>query len=350
MRLFMESSSYQYQKRPVDFLNYHLLDFNEYQGCIAASTAKTLSQPRMIQYYPLVDQEPILSELSQRFRIPIESLALANGADDALFHSLLMAKMRLNRSLARVFFHPSYSHSACFMKTLGFEVLPFEDPDHFSDSDRQIIYLSFPNNPTGEDMSPDQLSHLLNRFQKSLWLVDLTYILYSRYSLKDYIKIILSSKQSLAMMSFSKAFPLAGLRMAFIWTSAPQLLSYFQNEYNKKTIGSVARAVALDCLKNWDFYEEQRKQIWSNRSFLAGLLEEQACRQKLQLGALKSEKMDGDDGGNFFCLSGPREDRERFVQYLYSKKIIIRCKKDWDFLRVTSVCDKILNQIQKKLK
>ena len=338
----LNAHSYQYHTRPVDFLKCHCLDFNEYQGEIASSTMKSLTRPELIKYYPLADFEPLLPELSNILNAPVQNIALTNGADEALFHTLLMAKMRLHYNHACSFFNPSYSHAYFFMKTLGFKIVPFQNSKTFQDSKQQIIYISFPNNPTGEEMSPHEFAAQLSRFKKSLWLVDLTYILYSRYPLKSYVDIILSHNNVVSVMSFSKAFPLAGLRMAFVLSSHLQILSYFREEYNKKTVNTLARAAALDCIKNWSFYEKQRKQILNNRKKLACLFEKQALKRNLRV---KSSLMET-RGGNFFCMSGSLEERTQFVKYLYSKKIIVRCKKEWDFLRITSVSDKYLKKIE----
>ena len=54
--------SYQYHRRPSDFLNYFCLDCNEYQGEIADSTAKVLQNQKLIQHYPLVDETSLLQE------------------------------------------------------------------------------------------------------------------------------------------------------------------------------------------------------------------------------------------------------------------------------------------------
>ena len=287
--------SYQYHNRPVDFLKYHCLDFNEYQGEIAYSTKQVLKNTELIKYYPLINQELILSELSNIFNVPIQNMALTNGADDALFHTLLIAQMRLKYRRSCLFFNPSYSHVHCFMKTLGLDIFSFHNSKNFQDSKQQIIYISFPNNPSGEEIPPYEFKTLLKRFNKSLWLVDLTYILYSHYSLKNYIDIILSHNHVISIMSFNKSFPLAGLRMAFVLSSHPQLISYFKEEYNKKTINTTARAVAMDCIEKWDFYENQRKQILKNRKNLAHLLKKQALEQGIIVkeNFLKSNKKKG---------------------------------------------------------
>ena len=340
----LNAHSYQYHARPVDFLKYHCLDFNEYQGEIASSTKQSLTRPELIKYYPLANHEPLLPELSNILKAPVQNIALTNGADEALFHTLLMAKMRLNCNRSCIFFNPSYSHAYFFMKTLGFNTIPFQSSKTFQDSKQQIIYISFPNNPTGEEMPPHEFSAQLKRFKKSLWLVDLTYMLYSRYPLNSYIDMILSHNNVVSVMSFSKVFPLAGLRMAFVLSSHPQLLSYFREEYNKKTVNTLARTTAMDCIKNWSFYEKQRKQILNNRKQLACLFEKQALEKNLKVKSMFSTMENR--GGNFFCMSGSLKERMLFVEYLYSKKIIVRCKKEWDFLRITSVSDKYLKKIE----
>ena len=348
MRKKTSSSLYQYQNRPADFLDYHCLDFNEYQGDIAPSTKAVLKNPRLMQYYPLVDKDPIARLFVSRLSIPAKNISLANGADDALFHTLLTAKTKLNCRLARPFFHPSYTHTAQFMKTLNFKILPpFQNSSKASLSSpaKQIIYLSSPNNPKGEEVSPEELSALIRVFKKNFWILDFTYALYSRYSLKNYAKTVLAHKNTLGIMSLGKSFPLAGLRMAVVFSSNSDLLSYFREDYNKKTIGTIARTAALDCLKQWSFYKNQRLEIWKNKTRLAHLFNTQALKKNIRVKSEHTNK-----GGNFFCMSGSLKERGRFIKYLYSKKIIVRTKKNWSFIRVTSVNNKTFSKIKKAFK
>ena len=335
-------SSYQYQKRPADFLDYFLLDFNEYQGDIAPSTKAVLKNPRLMQYYPLVDKEPVTRLFARKFSLPEKNINLANGADSALFHSLLTAKTKLNCQSARPFFHPSYTHADQFMKTLNFKILPPFQKNSPASPAKQVIYLSSPNNPKGEEISPLELSDLLPRFKKHFWILDFTYTLYSRYPLKNYIQTVLAHKNAVGVMSFGKSFPLAGLRMAVVFSSHPAVLSYFNEDYNKKTIGTIARAAALDCLKQWSFYKNQRLEISKNKTRLASLFNSQALKKNIQV-----KSNDTSRGGNFFCISGSLKQREKFIKYLYSKKIIVRTKKNWDFIRVTSVNNKTFSKIKK---
>lgn len=330
---------YQYHERPPDFQNYYCLDFNEYQGEIANSTAQVLKNSELIRYYPRVNDCECLVKLSQFFKIPKKYIFLTCGADEALFHILLLKKLKWQYNTARLFFYPTYDHAIHFMKVLGFQILKPQSLESF-----KIVYISFPNNPTGEEISPLELEEAVKKDKKIFWILDMTYIFYSRYKTEDYKNIILSNKNVAAVLSFSKAFPLAGLRMACVLSTNSLVMEYFQKDYNKKTIGSMARAVALDCLQNRDFYQEQQHQIKKNKATLASLFEKIAHKQQLKL---KSASIEG--GGNFFCMKGSLKEREKFSHFLYARKIIIRQKKTWDFLRVTSVCDKLLEAVKNQI-
>ena len=334
--------SYQYHQRPSDFLNYFCLDFNEYQGEIASSTVKVLQNQKLIQHYPLVDDTSLVQKLSRFLTVPEKNMALTAGADEALFHILLLSKIKYQFEVARLFFSPTYDHVVHFMEVLNFQVL--HPADH---SGCHLVYLSFPNNPTGAEISPEELERIIQIHKKSLLVLDLTYIFYSRYKIQDYKNMILSHENVVAVLSLAKAFPLAGLRMACVLSSNPQLMKYFQRDYNKKAVNTLARAVTLDCLKNKTFYQKQQKQIIKNKKPLADLFQNLARRENIGVTAMRRDLLTG--GGNFFRMTGNPKERKHFLKLLYSKKIIVRNKEGWDFLRVTSVCDSLFNQIKKRL-
>ncbi len=338
---------YQYQNRPSDFLNYNCLDFNEYHGEVAPSTVAVLKNSiEFLKYYPNVDDPSLILEISKTINAPVENLALANGADEALFHILLINKLNKIYDKVHVYFSPTYDHFLHFAEKLGFTVSKSDSKSEKSEFKNKIIYISFPNNPTGEEISPETLENDIKISENSLWILDTTYLFYSHYKIDDYIQRLLAYKNVVIVMSFSKSFPMAGLRMAFVLSANSKIIHYFQKDYNQKTVGTFSRLIALDCLRNKSFYEDQRNQIWNNRTRLAQLFQKISSEKGL---SLKVPSLDS-KGGNFFLMEGVLEDRNLFVKFLYSVKIIVRCKQAWNFLRVTSVSDVLFNKIEQTLK
>ena len=393
--------TYQYARRPADFLSYNCLDFNEYQGEIPDSPALN---PERFRHYPLTDDPSLLKALASLTSFPQKNLALTAGADEALFHSLLFLKLRRGLDKGFLFFQPSYDHAACFMKTLGFSVSgPWPEvrrkppaaapprrvrkrPPPPQGISRSVVYLASPDNPTGREVPPAFLEELIRKSPQNFWLLDMTYIHYSaRFRISDYKSLLLNNKNAAIVLSLSKGFPLAGLRIGALASADEELLKYFGEEYNKKSVNAAGRAAALQCLEKESFYKEQRRQILRNKPLLAAALLKEAARLGLRLkpknfvcfetegpAAGEAPALDpvpppvktrpaetqtdsqalsnlADEAGNFFCLAGSAGDLQKFTEHLYSKKIIVRYKKNWDFLRVTSVSDSRLQKIKKQL-
>lgn len=337
---------YQYHKRPIHFLDYHCLDFNEYQGEIASSTKDVLKNTELLAHYSNIDDDRLLLEVSKMIQVPASYLSLTNGADEALFHSLLIHKLNKSYNEICCYFPITYDHFIHFANMLDFKVSSRQPSlSNKAELDNKIVYMALPNNPTGQEIPPEQLKNIIQNSNDSFWILDLTYIFYSNYKLRDYIFQLSGFQNILVTVSFSKGFPLAGLRMAFMYSQHQKSIEYFKNQYNKKTVGIFAKEVALDCLKTNDFYQDQRRQIWNNRVHLSKLFQDLAEHQNLQLKCLPIQSQ----GGNFFRMKGPLEDRNKFVDFLYSLKIIVRNKEKWDFLRVTSVSDKKLKKIRECL-
>ena len=339
-----EAFAYRYHQRPPDFLDFFCLDFNEYQGEIAPSTARAVQSAGLMRHYPLLpDKDPLTEEAARFLNIPPSQAALANGADDALFHLFFLAKKKFPQKAGSFFFSPTYDHALHFMNVTGFPPAPFGEAPP---AGGRIVYLSFPNNPTGEEISPDGLEAALAAEKNSFWILDLTYLFYSRHRIQDFAKKILSHENAAAVLSFAKSFPLAGLRMACVFSANPSVLRYFQRDYNKKTVNALARAAALSCFQNMPFYEAERRRIFDNRGVLASLFQQAAERGGF---GLKARPLDG-RGGNFFLMEGGRAELSRFAGWLYSRKIIIRLKDKWGFARISSVSDSFLEGIKRQLK
>jgi histidinol-phosphate aminotransferase len=80
-----------------------------------------------------------------------------------------------------------------------------------------VLIITSPNNPVGNTICEDRLSELLERFPDTLIILDNVYY---EFSDTDFAPLLAKYSNLLILRSFSKAFPVAGLRLGYACTSA----------------------------------------------------------------------------------------------------------------------------------
>lgn len=87
----------------------------------------------------------------------------------------------------------------------------YDNIPHLSAGD--ILIITSPNNPTGNTIDQLQLEKLLQTFPESLIVLD---GVYTEFAHKDLTHLIHQYENFIMLRSFSKAFPIAGLRLGYL--------------------------------------------------------------------------------------------------------------------------------------
>lgn len=133
----------------------------------------------------------------------------------------------------------------------------------------KLIFLCSPNNPTGNLLSIERVTEIIDRF-KGLVVIDEAYIDFTDSG--GFIPGLGRYKNLVVMQTLSKAWGLAGLRlgMAFASMEVIAILNKIKPPYN---IGGVTQKTALEKLSDLESKNQHVREIRSQRAALKSELE-----------------------------------------------------------------------------
>jgi histidinol-phosphate aminotransferase len=133
-----------------------------------------------------------------------------------------------------------------------------------------LLFVCSPNNPTGTQFEKGEVLEAVASF-KGLVVLDEAYVEFARYSLS---KRITEFRNLAVLRTFSKAYGMAGLRLAYILANdswAPEFLGRVQYPY---PINSVAAATAVALMRRYSSVNRWTESVKKERSWLSGQLRE----------------------------------------------------------------------------
>ncbi len=265
--------------------------------------------------YPDPLQWELKMELSKIKGIPSQNIFIGNGSDEVI-------------DLAyRIFCEPGMHNVIICPPTYGMykvsgnindveirEVMLTNDFDldvqgilSAIDSNTRILFLCSPNNPTGNNMSREEIEILLNNFP-GLVIIDEAYINYSRQ--KSFIQELTEYENLVVMQTLSKAWGLAALRLGLCFASE-NIIELFNKVKPPYNINKASQQLGIEALKNIDTVNKITKKTVNERNDLVNKL----------TGFSFIEKCYPSDA-NFILVKTTNADK--LYNFLSGKKIIVR--------------------------
>lgn len=290
---------------------------DEYKGVAASVFLDANESPFNDTYnrYP----DPLQLELKQQLErvkgVPESQIFLGNGSDEAI------------DLVFRVFCEPYVDNVVAIAPTYGMyevcadingvEYRPVLLNDSFdlladdllavTDEHTKVIFLCSPNNPTGNDLSRDEVVRVLENFS-GIVVVDEAY---SEFSQQRPFREDLSKYPNLIILNtFSKAWGCAGIRlgMAFASKSIIDLFNKVKYPYN---VNLLTQQYALDVLQKWSTVNERVNILLNERSHMIKAFSELSFCD----GVYPTQ-------ANFFLAKV--KDADSIYSYLVQKGIIVR--------------------------
>jgi histidinol-phosphate aminotransferase len=115
-----------------------------------------------------------------------------------------------------------------------------------------VLFLTSPNNPVGNTIDLETLENLLQRFPETLIVLDNVYY---EFSDTDFSPLLNQYSNLLIIRSFSKAFPVASVRLGYICGSENNL-GWIKNLRLNYSLNSFSLAVASEILFDPTFQKE----------------------------------------------------------------------------------------------
>jgi histidinol-phosphate aminotransferase len=197
-----------------------------------------------------------LSEtLAKKYDVDISQLILGNGSNELIE---LVVRTFVQPGDEVISADPSFVVYKMITQAAGGTnvIVPLKDNRHDLDAmaDRvtektKIIFIANPNNPTGTMNTSAEMDRLMNRVpDRVIVAVDEAYYEYvTRADYPDSLDYLKTSKNVLALRTFSKIYGLAGLRIGYGITTPEiaDLMNKVRQPFNTNSLGQIGALAAL---------------------------------------------------------------------------------------------------------
>jgi histidinol-phosphate aminotransferase len=271
--------------------------------------------PTNYNRYPDPLQLQVKKKLGKLKGASPENIFLGNGSDEGI-DLLIRAFCEPNRDSILIT-EPTYGMYAVCAEVNAVNIQKVTLTEDFDldvdsilqkvDTTTRIIFLCSPNNPTGNLLSREKITHILSKFN-GIVAVDEAYIDFSKS--KSFVKDLKEFPNLVVLQTFSKAWGLAALRLGMCFASREIIgvLNKIKYPYN---VNIVTQQVALAALKKPERKDKAVKEIIKERKLLAK-----------ELSKLRVTEHVYPSDGNF--LLARVTDAPGIYRYLMNKKIIVR--------------------------
>ncbi len=228
-----------------------------------------------IHRYGDMESRFLKSALAHKFDLSQELILIGNGSSEFL---LTLAHGFLGPGLNAIMSQPSFSLYAQNTKAAGADaiVLPLK-PDFNHDLEAilakvteqtRLIFLDNPLNPTGGFLEPQEIETFFKALPEHVILVlDEAYIDFARRKRQDWQKLIKDSGRLVVLRTFSKAYALAGLRVAYALMPL-EILTAINKVRQPFNLNNLAQVAAIAALDDDEFYQKTLDMTWNSLDYM----------------------------------------------------------------------------------
>ncbi len=192
-----------------------------------------------VSTYPSPHSENNLTLLSKYLALRKDNVLLLNGSSEGFFILPQACKFKKSTVITPTFWEYAHTLSLHNVQINYLNLLPsfslnladLEENLRKSDS----VYICNPNNPTSSHIKKDILAFLISKFKNKIFVVDETYLLFSKNYRKETLNQLAAHINNLFVVtSLSKFFSIGGVRLGFCVSSRENidLIRKFKNPYS----------------------------------------------------------------------------------------------------------------------
>ena len=263
--------------------------------------------------YPDPDSQELKDSIAKRLNTETDRLVIGNGSDEII---LLLLQIFCKEGDTITLPDPTFAMYAIIAQGLGVKSVNIPLDDHWDfnanellktakENKSRIIFLGYPNNPTGNCFSKNQVYRVIESF-KGIVVVDEAYYDFSH---KSFVNQIEKHNNLVVLRSLSK-IGLAAIRVGFA-IADPLIIKQINKvrlPYNSNT---VSQTLAEHLMTHFDPVQKQINSILEERHRLIGALEK-----------IDSITIFPSDS-NFFLLR-TEQSVEKMFEYLMDHGILVR--------------------------
>lgn len=245
--------------------------------------------------YPQDSASELIDTYARLYQLDPAGILAGNGSD-AMLQVMINTFCRQGKNLVTLI--PDFGMYGFYTSAMQAEVCAFEtewdgsfDLDQFiafiQVSNPGLVLFSNPNNPTGHELSKNELLTLAKAIAPAILAVDEAYMDFSDQSLLDVVQQL---DNVIVTRTLSKAWGLAGIRCGFLVTN-PSLKSRLDDYRIVYSVSSLDQLAAICGLQHPEFKDEYVK-----------LVNQEARRMEKELQALDGLHT-GPFHANFFAIT-----------------------------------------------
>lgn len=302
-----------------------------------------------IKFYPAYGE--LIQKLAELTNSKKENFVLTNGCDEAI-NAVLNTYLDVGDEVLS--FSPTFSMPILYTNVIGakFNEIPYKIKWNFTYDDyiqnikkeTKIIYITSPNNPTGEIVPVDIIKKLLENFQDKLIVLDCTYINFSKIDKIEYYSLVKEFDNLVILKSFSKDFALAGFRLGYIYSNE-NIIKQIKKVTSPYNVNAAAVVAGFAALSDLEYFNKTIKKIKNARNRLYSKIQALGYKtvnteanfilvdfgnkrdfiyQKLLNNNIKVKYFKGGELKGFFRITAPREeDVDKILKVLEIKPLLV---------------------------
>lgn len=120
-----------------------------------------------------------------------------------------------------------------------------------------IVIITSPNNPVGNAILPGDLTYLLTTYPDTLFILD---AVYCEFGAHDFTGWVNQYNNLMVLRSFSKAFPVAGIRLGYV-CAQPAMINVVKKLLLPFSINALTQIFAEQVLFDPGFMEDARNRV-----------------------------------------------------------------------------------------
>ena len=252
------------------------------ENCLGVSPkvrAAVLEATFQLHRYGDADSRMLKTALTAKFGFDPETLVVGNGSSEFIF---LLCHTLLAPGYSALMSKPSFTLYAKNAGAAGAEVREAPLTPNFGhdlkalakmvDETTRLIFLDNPLNPTGAWLEPGELLAFYKSLPEQVVLVvDEAYVEFSQKNHVDWRPFLHSPGRLVVMRTFSKAYGLAGLRVAYALMT-PELAAAINRVRQPFNLNILAQVGAVAALEDMDFFNQTLQTTWDSLALMQAKL------------------------------------------------------------------------------
>lgn len=233
---------------------------------------------RDIAAYPDPAVRELRGKLAERYKIPVESILVGNGAAE-----LIDLAVRVLQPAVMAVARPSFSEYEEAAEKIGGHILNVPLHAHhdfelqlsdveYARAASDLLFLGSPNNPTGRLLS-DQVRACLAKPGKPVILDEAFIDFCPEEERLTMIRIAAQSSHLMVIRSMTKFYSIPGLRLGFI-VAHPEQIRRLQRLQVQWSVNMLAQLVGIGVMKDHDYEQSTHSWLAKERLWLIGQLQQ----------------------------------------------------------------------------